>query len=230
MAAFGKSGRGRGWEGMRASEIKRLKEKFVCYAPRFGSTGYAEEDKWFDKARGAGRETRIEGMFWEYITASGAPVKGKHRNLGDVVAAFHKLPESERKPTIEARGRHNPRLQYADVAPPPGVLFVNVFCRVLERDGRGGFRHARKVDLTEFGGRGWGNSHPGDFSWPQRESLWLTEKEWKALVPARPGKGDTAPPRSRPLSASACSSSTSTTGSPSPAAATGCRSSCATGR
>jgi hypothetical protein len=190
MAAFGKSGRGRGWHELKAADVKLLKEKFVCYAPRFGSTGYAAEDKWFDKARGAGRESRIEGTLWEFITASGTAVKGKHRNLQAVVAAFHKLPESERKPTIEARGPYNPKLQYADAAPPDGTLFVNVYCRPLDRDGRGGFRHARKVDLAEFGGLGGGNSMPSDFTEPQRECLWLTEAEWKALAPAKPRKGD----------------------------------------
>src|SRR5262249_49838403 len=153
----------------RAADVKFLREHFVLYAPRYGSTGYADEDKWYEKARGAGRETRLDGLMWEFFTASGAPVKGKHRGLRDVVAAVGKLPASERKPAVGPRGPYNPRLQYADAAPPAGALFVNAYCRVLERDASGGFRHARKVDLTEFGGKGWGNSHPGDFSEPQRE-------------------------------------------------------------
>src|SRR5262249_3981478 len=56
--------------------------------------------------------------------------------------------------------------------------------------GKGGFRRAKSVDLTEFGGRAGGNSMPGDFSEPQRECLWLAESEWKALLPAKPAVGD----------------------------------------
>jgi hypothetical protein len=178
---------------MRAKDFKLLRENFVCYAPRFGSTGYAAEDKWFAGARGAGKGARIEGTMWEILTASGTGVKGKHKNLEAALAAFARFPEAERKPAVEARGPHNPKLPWADAPPPAGALFVNVYCRPLERDGRGGFRHAKKVDLTEFGGIGFGNGMPFDFSEPQRECLWLTEAEWKALAPAKPFEGDTVP-------------------------------------
>jgi hypothetical protein len=192
MAAFGKGGRGRGWDRLSDDDLKLLKEQFIPYAPRFGSTGYVSQDRWLNEVfrDGRGRECRIEGTLWAIVTARGTRVQGKHKNLKEALEAFHKLPEADRKPPIEDRGPHNPRLQYADVAPPPGTLFVNVYCRVLERDGKGGFRRARKVDLTEFGGKAGGNSMPGDFSEPQRECLWLTEPEWQALMPDRPRAGD----------------------------------------
>jgi hypothetical protein len=117
-------------------------------------------------------------------------VKGKHKNLAAALEAYRKLPEAERKPKVAERGPHNPKLYYADVAPPPETLFVNVYCRVLEPAGKGRFRAAKKVDLTEFGGKPSGNSMPGDFSEPQRECLWLLEKEWKALLPDKPKAGD----------------------------------------
>ena len=68
---------------------------------------------------------------WAIVTASGARVKGKHKNLAEALEAYPKLPEADRKPKVEDRGPHNPKLQYADVA-PAGTLFVNVYCRVLE--------------------------------------------------------------------------------------------------
>jgi hypothetical protein len=153
------------------------------------------QDSWLDGVFGGGkgRECRIEGTMWAIVTASGARVKGNHKSLAAALEAFRQLPESQRKPTIEDRGAHNPRLQFADVAPPPGAMFVNVYCRVLEAAGQGKFRHAKAVDLTEFGGRGFGNSMPGDFSEPQRECLWLTEREWKALMPDHPRTGDKLP-------------------------------------
>lgn len=192
MAAFGKGGRGRGWDKLTDEDMALLKEKFIPYAPRFGSTGYASQDKWLNDVfrDGLGRECRVEGTLWAVVTAGGTRVKGKHKSLKDALEAYARLPEEERKPAVEDPGPHNPKLQYADVQPPPGALFVNVYCRVLERaDGR--LRHAKKVDLTEFGGKAGGNSMPGDLSEPQRECLWLTEPEWKALMPEAPKVGDT---------------------------------------
>lgn len=192
MAAFGKGGRGRGWDRLSADEMKLLKEKFIAYAPRFGSTGYATQDKWLNDVfrDGRGKECRVEGTLWAIVTASGARVKGRHKGLAAALEAYRKMPEAARRPKVEPRGPHDPKRFYADVQPAPGTLFVNVYCRVLQRDAEGKFRRAKKVDLTEFGGRSHGNSMPGDFSEPQRECLWLAEKEWKALMPERPRAGD----------------------------------------
>src|SRR5262245_30946912 len=133
MAAFGKGGRGRGWDKLTEKEKKLLQEKFIPYAPRFGSTGYVSQDKWLDEVFGGGmgKECRIEGTMWAIITAKGTRIKGKHKNLAEALEAFAKLPEAERKPEVEDRGPYNPKLQYADVEPPPGTLFMNVYCRVL---------------------------------------------------------------------------------------------------
>src|SRR5262245_34568161 len=152
MAAFGKGGRGRGWDRLSADEMKLLKEKFIAYAPRFGSTGYATQDKWLNDVfrDGRGKECRIGGTMWAIVTASGQRVKGKHKDLAAALEAYRKLPEPARKPKIEERGPHNARLFYADTGPQPGTLFVNAYGRVLEPDGKGRFRHAKKVDLTEF--------------------------------------------------------------------------------
>src|SRR5688572_17792524 len=160
MAAFGKSGRGRGWQELGEEDLKLLKEQFIAYAPRFGSTGYESQDKWLDEVfgDGKGRECRVEGTMWAIVTAGGARVKGNHKNLAEALAAYRLMPEAERRPAVEDRGPHDANRQYADVPPPPETVFVNVYCRVLERDDAGAFRHAEKVDLTEFGGRAAGNS------------------------------------------------------------------------
>src|SRR5262249_61473179 len=98
MAAFGKGGRGRGWDRLNDDEMKLLKEKFIAYAPRFGSTGYASQDKWLNEVfkDGQGRECRIEGTMWAIVTASGARGKGKHRSLKEALEGDEKLPESDR--------------------------------------------------------------------------------------------------------------------------------------
>jgi hypothetical protein len=91
--------------------------------------------------------------------------------------AWHKLPESERKPgavTVESV-KEDPRFART---PPPGGLIVNVFTRGLQRDAKGELHPAEsKVN--------------GVNREPQRDHLWLTESEWKALIPSHPKQGDT---------------------------------------
>jgi hypothetical protein len=93
--------------------------------------------------------------------------------------AWRKLPESERKPgAIKVEDiKLDPRYKHA---PPPGGLIVNVFTRALERDAKGELRPAEsKVN--------------GVNREPQRDHLWLTEAEWKALIPAHPKPEETIP-------------------------------------
>jgi hypothetical protein len=93
--------------------------------------------------------------------------------------AWRKLPASERKPgAIQVEDiKLDPRFTHA---PPPGGLIVNVFTRALERDAKGELRPAEsKVN--------------GVNREPQRDHLWLTQAEWKALIPARPKPGETVP-------------------------------------
>src|SRR6185436_14411480 len=117
MAAFGKGGRGRGWDRLNDEDMQLLTDRFIAYAPRFGSTGYASQDKWLNGVfrDGLGRECRIEGTMWGIVTAAGVRVKGSHKNLAAALEAYQKLPESARKPKIEDLEPHNPKLQYADI-------------------------------------------------------------------------------------------------------------------
>jgi hypothetical protein len=177
-----------------AAQMTILKEKFVPYAPRFGSTGYASQDNWFKEARKKAAETkhanRIPGTFWSIYTASGEPVVSPKKTLDLMLEAFAELPEKERQPAIEEREPHNPKLQHADQEPPSGATFIQVYCRALEKGDTGQFKVAHTVDLTEFGGRPSGNSMPGHLHEPQREWLWLKETEVRSLDPGNRAKGE----------------------------------------
>jgi hypothetical protein len=195
MAAMD-SGRAAGWNRLTAEQMTLLKEQFVPYAPRWGSTGYATQDAWrkevSKKAAAVKHRNRIPGTFWSIITASGEPVVSADRTLEGALAAFAEMPEKERRPVVEDRGPHDPKLPYyPDHSPPPGAMFVQVYCRPLERGPDGAFRAARAIDLTEFGGRPSGNSMQSRFSEPQREWLWLTEAEAASLAPGKRRKGET---------------------------------------
>ena len=54
MAALG-NGRAAGWNKLTDDQMKLIKEKFVPYAPRFGSTGFATQDAW------------MKQTFWDYF-------------------------------------------------------------------------------------------------------------------------------------------------------------------
>src|SRR5438046_3003179 len=133
MAAVG-SGRAAGWEKLTVEQIAVINTRFVAYAPRWGSTGYATQDAWIKevskKAQAVKHANRIAGTYWTIVTASGEPVVSARKTLEDSLTAFQELPETQRRPAVEERGPHNPNLaHYADQSPPPGGMFVKVYCR-----------------------------------------------------------------------------------------------------
>lgn len=74
--------------------------------------------------------------------------------------------------------------------PPPGGLILRSFVRNLKKDKRGELAVITKQDLQNR------DLYPGwqpIYTEPGHFSVWLTEKEWKSLVPANPKKGDMFP-------------------------------------
>jgi hypothetical protein len=91
---------------------------------------------------------------------------------------WQKLPEERRKPDavkVEDLTKADP--QYART-PPPGGLIVNVYTRILDHE---------KDSFC----RGTCRTQGGEAS--ARDHLWLTEAEWRAMVPENAKKGDRAP-------------------------------------
>jgi hypothetical protein len=89
------------------------------------------------------------------------------------LAKWRQLPEAERK-HLDDLGPYDPA---AYPVPPTHGLLVKVYARGLERDGDGRLHIYRnpKAHLSRE---------------PARDHLWLTEAEWKSLVPARCRRGD----------------------------------------
>jgi hypothetical protein len=79
---------------------------------------------------------------------------------------WKQLPRAERQ-TLQDFGKYNARL---DPAPPAGGLIARVYARGLVRDSVGRLQ----IYKTEVA-RSWEAG---------RDRLWLTEKEWKSLLPA----------------------------------------------
>jgi len=91
--------------------------------------------------------------------------------------SWNKLPASERKPgavQIGSAGKVDAKI----ATPPPGALILQVFESRLLRDPKGELRRREKHETFS-----WGEYEPG------RDQIWLSETDWKSLVPADPKKG-----------------------------------------
>jgi hypothetical protein len=96
--------------------------------------------------------------------------------LREVLAAYAKLPEAERRPAaVEGQEKPVP-------APPPGGLVLTVYDRPLGCSESG---TCRLPEGKDFGGFRTHAPHG------QRSSLWLTREECESLLPAEPRKGQT---------------------------------------
>jgi hypothetical protein len=101
---------------------------------------------------------------------------GMAQALQEVLDAYAKLPEAERRPT-SVGGEVKPQ-----PAPPPGGLVLTIYDRPLGRAADNTYRLPEGDDL---GGLRTHAPHG------QRSSLWLKEAEWRSLIPLQPQKGHT---------------------------------------
>lgn len=135
--------------------------------------------------KGEGGATR-QGIY--ILTAGGKLLEWKNAGqnpqvMRDALQAglrkWKHLPESERKPGAIQVGEPG-KLDTAYVrTPPPGGLIVNVYTRALDR-----MNDLKLVDAE---------CKPGAGDEASRDHLWLTEAEWKSLVPANAKTGDRFP-------------------------------------
>jgi hypothetical protein len=178
--------------------VQLIKDRFVPWAPGWGKSGYKSDEAFLGTAWADGgfQKSRFAGTDWHIMTASGKPVPGglkspQQRGLEGVLEDFKKLPASERQPVLGDRGPFTPGPETFTAEPPRGGLVLNVYQRPLKREGKGRFVPQREqLDLSEFAGPT-GRYADMTYPEPQRDALWLTEAEWKSLVPRNPKKGDT---------------------------------------
>ena len=145
------------------------------------SSGYAGDEEFFKKLEAGGARL---GNYWFLCTASGKVLGTQDLALPRWLAAWDNLPASERRRgavTIEDRGPFDPK--NAPPQPPPGALIIKVYGRGLERDATGHLYAPTAFRL--------GASKTMIKAEPQRDFLWLTEAEWRSLIPPQPIEGMT---------------------------------------
>jgi hypothetical protein len=140
------------------------------------------------------RAVKAGGNHTAAATAGGKPLGAgihlrlREKELGKVLEEYRALPEAERKvqlpPAADAAPPKRPL-----PPPPPNGLILRGYCSYMKRDEAGRAERAREWYYRQNPDR-----------WPvetQSDLLWLTEAEWRSLVPADPKEGDrleVAPP------------------------------------
>jgi hypothetical protein len=108
-------------------------------------------------------------------------LKLRKDDLEGVLKEFARLPREQRTPALEDPALAQPAKR-AVPQPPPGGLIVRGYCTYLRHDAK-----KRIVRSSEY----YYKQNPD--RWlveTQSDLLWLTESEWKSLIPAAPKPGD----------------------------------------
>jgi hypothetical protein len=117
-------------------------------------------------------------------------------DLANTLAKFKALPASERSPdAVKVPNLGLTDAQRIAATPPAGGLILKVHSRVLMHDGKDRLRYVNGGDLL-YGADGKKTLEVSQENGrsaahqAQPDHMWLTEAEWKALVPANPQEGD----------------------------------------
>jgi hypothetical protein len=118
-----------------------------------------------------------------HVLGQGDHLRMREKELAKVLDEFNALPEDERKPKIEVPASVAPPKR--PLPPPPANgLILKGHCTYVHPDESGKVVRSKEWYYRQNPDR-----------WPvetQSDMLWLTETEWKSLVPADPKKGDHA--------------------------------------
>jgi hypothetical protein len=110
-------------------------------------------------------------------------LKLREKDLQGVLEEYSRLPKEQRVPPLEdSSSAQAPKR--AVPQPPANGLIVRGYCTYLRQDEKKQFVHAGQYYYKENPDR-W-------LAETQSDLLWLTEAEWKSLIPANPKPGDRA--------------------------------------
>lgn len=109
-------------------------------------------------------------------------------SLKKILAAWEALPEEERKPGRKVDyGTPDPSRPL--VRPPEGTLILAGQFRRFMRNPDGTLRYTEQADYNPGEGQqGWQRLRE-----PAQDMMWIPEREWRALIPESPQKGQSMP-------------------------------------
>lgn len=148
-----------------------------------------------DFVRAAGMQFPGAGGSRWYVTAGG---KVLGRSPKEALEKWQALPEADRAAGAVKVGEPGETdTQRTGPTPPPGGLIIKIYYRAFMRDGPGKLRYVTGKDLWhDVEGKKseekLESTYPGSITTPQAQPdhMWLTEAEWKSLLPTSPRQGD----------------------------------------
>jgi hypothetical protein len=168
----------------RRTLIEFIKNNYILvdvdgYAPG----GSKDEVAWWLSVHGKGENNGCGNNAWYIATAGG-------QRLGDPVSRglpelkrpryqWKFLSEETRKPKLATPAPDSPKT--ARIAPPPGALIVRVYFNYLDTTDAG-----EQIPVQRTG---W-YTEVINQRFPGTDVMWVTEKEWKSMVPPAPKAGD----------------------------------------
>lgn len=118
------------------------------------------------------------------------PGAGMEKWLNANLKVWDALPEAERAPgAVKVPQSESIDPKRAALAMPRGALIVRVFNRHLGWDQEKSLRYVVAEDYTAETNK----ASVERFGMAQNDFMWIPEKEWQALVPAAPRKGEQVP-------------------------------------
>jgi hypothetical protein len=169
--------------------VKLLNERCV---PVPLNSFYGDTSHWFysdDFMAGMWKHVRAGNGDWTVLMPDGQYLD-KEINKG--MAKWLQLPRSTRRPGAFPITPLKGMPRGAPIEPAPGTLILRIYQRNLKRTHQG-----KLVRLTPENTREW--TEPQKAFWHPKyndsffDVMWLSESEWKSLIPADPRKGDQFP-------------------------------------
>jgi hypothetical protein len=183
--------------------VKLVKDNFVAVSVSNFDQGRRDAVGQFIRDSGM-KLPGAGGSIW-YVTPSGKLLGGDTHASGTysdprkAIREWQKLPEAERKPgAVQVGEVGEVDLLRAGPKPPAGAMILKLHYRAFMRDADGKLRHLTSKDLWHASGKNeaaFETQYPGSITTPQSQvdHMWLTEAEWKSLMPEAPRQGDKYP-------------------------------------
>jgi hypothetical protein len=163
-------------------EPEYVMKNFVPVALDTYFRGDSQEEEFCRKVKAGGNHI-VAATAGGQALGAGAHLRLREKELSKVLDEFKALAEADRKPALpDIAAAAAPKRPLPP--PPPNGLILKGYCAYVRRDDDGRLQRSTEWYYKENPDR-WAAETQNDF-------LWMTEAEWKALVPADPKAGDRA--------------------------------------